>query len=299
MVVSTVLIGALSACNSGDKKSGADAAAAPSGAAASAGASAGGSAGGSAPAAGAKDLDPKAALAASAAVMEKAGNAKLVMTGATPDDSGTGLFAWKSPQALELSVQDEGKETKVLFAGDVMYVGVDAEMGAMFPGKKWLKLDPKAGSAAPGMEDLNAFGSMLQLLNPAVELAANAQAGKLSKVGPEKVDGVDTVHYKSTIAAKDLVAAMTGLSDALKASVLKELTSTGTESTMDFWINAQGELVQMGGTDLSPGKGAASAAANAVTTLKYTDLGKAAVPAAPPAGEVADMSELLKSLGTS
>ncbi|MEV4611708.1 hypothetical protein AB0K43_03790 [Kitasatospora sp. NPDC049258] len=294
MVVSTVLIGALSACNSGDKKSGGDAAAAgaPSGAASTAA---------SAPAAGGKkDLDPKAALAAAAAVMEKAGNAKLVMSGSTPDDNGTGLFSWKSPQALELSVKEEGKETKVLFAGDVMYVGVDAEMGAMFPGKKWLKLDPKAGAAAPGMEDLNAFGSMLQLLNPAVELAANAQAGKLAKVGPEKVDGVDTVHYKSTIAAKDLVAAMTGLSDALKASVLKELTSTGAESTMDFWINEKAELVQMGGTDLNPGKGAASAASTAgTTTLKYTELGKATVPAAPPAAEVADMSELLKSLGTS
>jgi hypothetical protein len=283
VVVSTVLVGALSACNS---KSGGDSAGAASGAASTAA---------SAPAA-KKDLDPKEALTASAAVMEKAGNAKLTITG---DDGGTGVFSWKAPQALELSVKDEGKDMKMLFVNDVMYVAADAEMAAMFAGKKWMKLDPKAG-AVPGAEDLNAFSSMLQLLNPAVELAANAQAGKLSKVGPEKVDGADTVHYKSTIAAKDLVGAMTGLSPELKASILKEISKDSAESTMDFWINEKGELVQMGGTDLNPGKGAAAAASTAgTTTFKYTELGKATAPTAPPAAEVADMSELLKSLGTS
>lgn len=301
VVVSTALIGALSACGGSAKPGDAAAgASAPASAGAASGAAPGGAsaaadgatAGAPAPAGG-KEQAPKEALTAAAAVMAKAGTAKLVLTGDKPEDLTSGVLSWKSPQALQISTTEDGEEVKMLFVGDVMYLGLSSEMAQLFAGKKWMKVDPGAApGSAPGAADAGAFSGMLVTLDPAVELAANAQAGKVSKVGAEKIDGVDTVHYRSTVAAKDLVAAMSGASEASRASLLKELTG---EPTFDFWINGKNELVQLGGSQLNPGKGAASATG----TVKYTELGTAVAPAAPAAAEVADMAELLKSLGTS
>ncbi|GAA2744479.1 hypothetical protein [Kitasatospora cinereorecta] len=288
VAVSALLVGGLTACN-GKSGSGQDAKAGAS-AAASAGASgaANGASAGAGAAAG-KDLAPKEALLASAAVMDKLGSAKLTTKGATADDSGTGAIVWKAPQAFQITTKNEGKDYQVLFTGDVMYVGATPELASVAGGKKWMKIDLKAAAAsgAPGTEDAGSFAAMTQLMNPAVQLAVAAP--NATKVGAEKVDGVDTVHYRSQVDVDALVAGMT-LAPDMKAKVTEQLKKDGTKTTFDLWINAKGELVQQAGTEL--GAGGAGA-----TTVKYSELGTVTAPKAPAASDVFDLADLMKQLG--
>lgn len=305
VAASALLVGGLTACSSG-KTGGQDAAQAgakPGAASGAAGGSASGAA--SAPASGAaggsaagvpgEGLAPKAALLASAAVMEKAGSAKLGLSGAGANANGTGAYSWKAPAAFELTMNTADGPGKMLVTADVMYIGVDAETGAEFGGKHWLKLDPKAaaaanGKAVPGGEDAGSMTTLLQTLNPAVQLAANAQGGKLSKVGAEKIGGADTVHYQSALPVEALVGAMAGLSDDLKKQVVATLKKQSGSVTTDFWINAKGELVQQKSDNVGNGS-------KEPVTITYSDLGSAGAVQAPAASDVLDFAELLKGGG--
>ncbi|GAA0662229.1 lipoprotein [Kitasatospora atroaurantiaca] len=291
VAVSALLVGGLSACSS-SKTTGQDATSSASSSASSSAATGGGAGAGGKQAA---DLGPKAALLASAAVMEKAGSAKLVLTGTGDTETGSGSYSWKAPAAFELTTKTDGQTAKMLLTGDVMYIGVDDETAATFGGKHWLKLDPKAtagagGKALPGGEDAGSMTTMLQTFNPAVQLAANAQGGKLSKVGAEKVGGADAVHYRSELPVDALVGAMANLSADQKKQVIDTLKKDGSSVTSDFWINAKGELVQQQSNNVGNGSKEA-------VTIRYSDLGSAASVKTPAASDVLDFADMLKGLG--
>ncbi|MFJ1753155.1 hypothetical protein [Kitasatospora sp. NPDC088134] len=282
LAVACLAAGVLTACSSSggstETKAGSGSSAA-AGAGASQGASA--AADGAAAAGAASKLAPKDALLASAAVMDKAGSAKLTLSGET---EGTADYVWKTPSSFLMSTTDEGKEVKVLFANDVMYVGVTADMAAVAGNKKWMKLDPKAGGAAAGGADAGAFASMMQLMNPSVQLVTAAPGAKL--VGAETVAGQSTTHYRSEVKVDDMVAKMQ-LAPELKAQVLAELKKKGNTATADLWINAKGELVQQSNAD-------ASTAGAKPSTIGYSKLGEVKATPAPADADVFSLADLLK-----
>jgi len=270
VAVSALLVGTLAACG-GDKKDGAGSADAKATA--------------SAPAA-KKELSPQEALLASAAVMDKAGSAKLTVTGG--DSPGTASYVWKAPQAIEMTMREEGKDVKLRFIGDVMYMEAPAEMATIAKGKKWMKIDFKAlaasgSKAAAGADEFAGVAGVVQALNPAVQLAAAAPTA--TKVGPESVGGVETVHYKSEVEVDALVAKLT-LAPELRAKVAEKLKEDGSKSTLEFWINAKGEVVKETNSDSKNNE-----------TIVYSELGTVTAPAAPAAAETFDFAEMLKMMG--
>ncbi|WP_441245608.1 hypothetical protein [Kitasatospora sp. McL0602] len=309
MAASALLLGGLTACGSGGKGSAPGAApVAPSGTATASGSAAGAapatgtgapaasSAGAAAPAGGTAQvaaLAPKDALLAAAAVMEKAGSAQLTMSGVGAGANGTGVYSWKAPAAFELTMASGDGPGKLLVTADTMYIGVDEETAAGFGGKHWLRIDPKAvaagqGKAAPGSEDAGSMATMLQTLNPAVQLAANAAAGKLGKVGTEQVGGADAVRFHSELPVEALVNAMPGLSDVLRKQVTDTLKKNNPSVSTDFWINGRGELVQQQSSNVGNGN-------KEPVTIGYGKLGSAGSVQAPAASDVMDFADMLKS----
>ncbi|WP_152645202.1 hypothetical protein [Kitasatospora griseola] len=197
---------------------------------------------------GSATLGSKETLLASAAVMEKAGSAKLSVSGGT---EGTGEFVWKTPKTFLLNTKVDGKDSKVLFVGDVMYMGVGADMAEQAGGKTWMKVDSKAAAQdTPGGSGAGGFAFTMELMDPAVQLAVAAPTAIQS--GTETVAGQFTKHFRSEVPLDVLVEKMS-LTPELKTQVLTELKKKGSTVTTEFWINAKGELVQQLSKGLATG----------------------------------------------
>ncbi|MFE7528905.1 hypothetical protein ACFU7Y_24775 [Kitasatospora sp. NPDC057542] len=228
--------------------------------------------------------DPKAALAASAVVMQKAGNGKVTMVPSNPDNpGGTGDADWKDPAktAVDLAGDMGGKKLRIRVIGTDAYLGGD-EAATALGGKRWVKLSSD--------ETGDSFRAAGQMMNPVVLLTVAAQSGKLSKVGQETVDGVQTTHLRAEQDTSAVVAGMSSLPADRRQAVQKALEEDGKTLTIDFWLNGKQELVQY--QEYGEKNGSKDA-----VTVKYANLGKAAAIAAPAAGDLGNEADLLKLLG--
>ncbi|GAA2753448.1 hypothetical protein GCM10010440_73510 [Kitasatospora cinereorecta] len=224
------------------------------------------------------EKEPKADLMAAAAVMDKAGTATITLSGGT---QGSGTQSWKTPQMIELHMSKNGTDFTVRCAEDAVYVPAPA---AAYGGKHWVRID---ASAAPGSakqldaETLTLLTMMVDIFNPVLELHAAVHDNAITKIGPDRVNGVEATRYSARLTADTLVAQMTSLTDTDRDKVRKVLTSYGQTQSADFWINDRNELIQFGIAGLSSTNHAAT------TLLTYSDLGTAPAPAAPAASDVA------------
>ncbi|GAA1953860.1 hypothetical protein [Kitasatospora viridis] len=258
----------------------------------SAGKPAGGSspaaAGTPAPAAGGGDA--KAELLAAAIVMAKAGSAKVTVSGA---DSGTGSsasgeLAWGSSTKLDVTEQQSGQDLRVRVLGDAVYLGTTAQPSPLPGGKHWVQLPSGTSSA---------FQSLPVMLDPAAQLTAAAQSGKMTKAGSEQVAGASADHYTGTVPVNDLLAGLQGLSPAQRAAVQSQLNGN-TSVKVEFWLNAKHELVQQREQPLTAAASpSAGAATSGTVTTGYSDLGVQVTVSAPPASDQADPSAALQLLG--
>ncbi|MER7579499.1 hypothetical protein [Kitasatospora sp. NPDC097691] len=269
VATAAVLLGAVTACSS---KGGNDA-------------KAGDAKGGGDPIAAALAGDPKGALAASALVMQRAGNGKVSMV--APDDTkggGTGDADWKDPgkASVDLAGDMAGKKLRIRVVGADAYLGGD-DAAAALGGKHWVKL-PAGNEAGDG------FRAAAQMLNPVVVLTVAAQSGKPSKVGQESLKGTQTTHLRAVEDTSALVAGMSALPEDQRKAVQKTLEEDGKTLTFDFWLNAKQELVQY--QEYGDTNGAKDA-----VTVTYSDLGKAAAITAPAAADLGSEADLLKLLG--
>ncbi|MER7667923.1 hypothetical protein ABTY61_05575 [Kitasatospora sp. NPDC096128] len=230
--------------------------------------------------------DPKAALAASALVMQKAGSGKVAMTSPDPSSpGGSGTADWKDPGKVAVDVSSDmgGKKLKIRVIGADAYVGGDDATAATLQGKHWVKV--------PASEEMGgAFVVMGQMVNPVAQLTIAAASGKLSKVGEESVDGVQTTHLRAVEETATLVAGMTSLTAEQRQSVQKTLEEDGKTLTIDFWLNGKQELVKY--QEFGDTNGESKA-----VTVKYSDLGSATKVEAPAAGDLGSQADLLKLFG--
>ena len=222
---------------------------------------------------------PQDVLAASAAVMTKAGNARLTLVGGGFGD-GTGQYTWKDPRTAELISAAPGKLTLRLVAQSV-YNGM-TETKDSDRISRWFRVDIVDGEGDRADRTAQEV-ALFQLLNPCLHLTVAARSNDITTVGDEQIDGVATVHYRSTVPAPTLTDAMTGLTATQRQNTLALLQHEGGYVTVDIWINGKNEDVQHqlwlpGRTD------------GRRTTVRYTGLGTASTVQPPAATEVVDMS---------
>ncbi|MGW7281580.1 hypothetical protein ACWGIV_25420 [Streptomyces sp. NPDC054844] len=184
-----------------------------------------------------------------------------------------------------MTVTAQGKSIEQRVVDQVLYQKVPGQKAP--GGKTWMKIDLKKAAQALGV---NAG----QIGDPA-QSAAYAKAitdQDVTKVGQEKIDGVDTTHYKVSVDVAELPGG-----DQLRQQV-------GPTLPMQVWLDGDGRLRRQQ-LDMSV-KGAPSAGAKAENSaapheikmtmvMNYSDFGTEVEAQAPPAGQVADMtSEVMK-----
>jgi len=228
------------------------------------------------------------------AALAKAANDKTVKVHGTissPQGSGNLDAQEQFGDNLEMSMNMGlgGMQISEVLIGDTLYMKIPA-LSAELGGKPWAKV---------GLGTMGSLGSTLQSLvdsakntDPAAQLQPLLASGDIKKVGTETVDGVRATHYSGTVdpatafsssqAAKNLTA------DQI-AQIKSMLSSAGvTSEKIDVWVGSDGlpveETISM----------TTSAGAEKVD-LHMSGWGQPISVAAPPAGQVADITSMMGS----
>ncbi|MGW5783560.1 hypothetical protein ACWEWK_06170 [Streptomyces sp. NPDC003757] len=180
---------------------------------------------------------------------------------------------------MTVTAQDKSIEQRVV--EQVLYQKVPGKKAP--GGKSWIKIDLKKVAARQGV-------SNQQIGDPA-QTAAYAKAitdKNVEKVGTEKIDGVDTTHYKVSVDVSRIPGG---------DQLAKQL---GPTLPMQVWLDDEGRLrrQQIDMTVKAPASASAAPDGSGspeqlkmTTVMQYSDFGTEVDAEAPPAGQVADMTD--------
>ncbi|MER8236011.1 hypothetical protein ACIRQY_06060 [Streptomyces sp. NPDC101490] len=219
----------------------------------------------------------------------------------------TGVQGW-NPAVMDITVKGSmlsaggpgaPEQMRMVVLDNAMYMDMGAAKAAEMDGKRWMKLDMKAiAEAAGGQAAGKSMTGGLENMNqdPAKQLALLLESPDLKHVGPEKVDGVDTQHYKGTLTLEQMVAAnknLDVLSEKERAELVAGVKKAGIKAyDTQVWVNADGYPVRMDlGMKMDQG--------TVKMGMRYSDYGAEATVQAPPAKDTVDLFEMLKGLGQS
>ncbi|MER5713408.1 hypothetical protein [Streptomyces sp. NPDC002122] len=189
------------------------------------------------------------------------------------------------------------EQVRMIMLDNVMYMDMGAKQAAEMDGKRWMKLDLMAAADAAGDKALQKqMTGGLESMNqdPAQQLALLLDSPNLKHVGAEKVNGMETQHYKGTLTVEQMLKAGDSSKllpkedyDKLLASVKKAgLKGYDTE----VWVNEDGYPARM---DI----GMTMAEGSMQMRADYSDYGTKAAVQAPPAKDTLDLFQMLKELG--
>jgi hypothetical protein len=244
---------------------------------------------------------PLEAMTLASAKTSDAKTAKLAFTvrtsgtgGQAVTVSGAGVADFAAKK-LQMTTNVGAQKVDMVMNGTTLYLRIPGQQAV--PGKSWLKLDLAALSKASGSD----LESLMQGAgnDPTQALALlKGASSDVREVGTEQVRGTDTTHYKATI---DLRKAAEQRSPQAKRQVERLLEQAQVQSfPADVWVDDQGRLRKMQYTmqvrPRATGQQQGSATVN--TTMELFDFGTVVKVKAPPAGQVADFSELLQQNGS-
>jgi hypothetical protein len=260
------------------------------------------SGGTAAPAGGAKDSstlfsDAVQLASASKQGTEKSKSAKFTMESAAAGQTvkASGAISVEGGNIkMAMTMDAAGQQMEMRFVDRTIYMKVpEAEKAQLGADKQWMKI------SADGTDPFSqAFGKILdqaaQQSDPGKILEQVSKTGKILSGDQTQLDGAPVSHYKVEM-------------DVSKA--LEEFSGTGVDVSklqgkdiklpMELWLDKNQLPVQVV-VDSGPmlkAMGTPGAPSEAKTTIKYSDWGTAVDVAAPPADQVADISEMMKGLG--
>ncbi|WP_149180822.1 hypothetical protein [Streptomyces sp. TRM49041] len=239
-------------------------------------------------------------------------SAKIRMTVSMPEGMGgmggmgggaememSGVMGW-DPGMMDITMKGGpggAGSFRMVMLDEVMYMDM-SQLGEKMPAelrdKSWLRMDFKAIAEKSGNAELQKqMTGSLENMNqdPAKQLAMLLDSPNLKHIGPEKVDGVDTQHYKGSLTVEEMLAANKSLS-VLDEDERKELVAKMKESGLkaydtEVWVNEDGYPVKMDiGMETPEGTVTVSAA--------YSDYGTKAAVQAPPADQTIDFMKMIE-----
>ncbi|MGV4981924.1 hypothetical protein ACVB8X_17705 [Streptomyces sp. NRAIS4] len=217
---------------------------------------------------------------------EAVGSAQVRMT----TDTGTsgpvameGTYSWGHGYAFDVQMDtraanmqavNHSPKTHCLFVDGVYYYDVDPFPSGPYQGKDWIKID---GSALFGKKGAQAFTG--DTGSPSASMKGLKYANDVQDLGAQTVDGKRTTHYRAVLDSAHLGK----FKDAFgKDSALREATGT-TSIVMDVWVGSDDlpvRLKQKMGT--------------LTVTMDFEKFGKAVTVKTPPAGRVADLTDVIE-----
>ncbi|MFJ8148802.1 hypothetical protein ACIQ6R_27695 [Streptomyces sp. NPDC096048] len=204
---------------------------------------------------------------------------KLAADGRTITSDGKGVIDLaEGDSAMTITAQDKTIEQRVV--DQVLYQKSPDQKAP--GGKPWIKIDLKKVAAQQGL-------SSQQIGDPA-QTAAYAKAitdKDVTKVGAEKIDGVDTTHYKVVVDVSELPGG---------ERMSKQL---GPTLPMQIWLDDEGRLRRQqidmtikapASASANPDSAASPQQLKMSTVMEFSEFGTEVDTEAPPADQVADMT---------
>ncbi|WP_234438577.1 LppX_LprAFG lipoprotein [Streptomyces sp. NRRL S-340] len=240
-------------------------------------------------------LSPAAAVAKAAENSQEITSLHYRMTGQIPEEGHVKAEAQMQMKPtvsmsmkMTMAEQPSAGTVEIRLVDKAMYLNGGAEAAKEMGGKSWLKFDLSQTDAGKQMDQM---GAAQADQNPATESTFLTAAKDLRKVGSESVDGVATTHYSGTVALADLVKAQKGESPQTaetRQKSLEQYKKMGLDKvTMDAWIDGQNHTKQF--------RMRGDAAKGPLDmTITFLDTNKPVKVSAPPAGQVADLAEMMK-----
>jgi hypothetical protein len=233
-------------------------------------------------------------IAKAAAKTARAGSVKadFVIAGSSLNGTGSGVFDndAKGSGKLTLAVRSQGQSVTVdtIVAGSVLYMRSDVfSQAGLPPGKEWVRLDLAKLAQQQGV-DLGSLASSNP--SPSGALAyLRGSGGEVEEVGGEKVQGVDTTHYKTTI---DLERAASRATGRTRDSIRRVIRVSGVKRIpVEAWIDGAGYVRKVTYTEH------AGRRQSSKITMELHDFGPHVSIASPPSSTVIDFQDLLQPQG--
>ncbi|MEU9129219.1 hypothetical protein AB0D08_14130 [Kitasatospora sp. NPDC048540] len=242
-----------------------------------------------APASSARPSTPKAVVEAAADALDKAGSARLRVEEDNHQyghSTVEGAVSWTSGDA-DLTVTEGRGKGRLRLVDGVHYASYDW-LAPDLKGKHWARAERETAEeldsgATPGRIPASFTGIWLTGITagPAAPLRLMAEAGQITEVGQEQLDGATVTHYRGTASVAAYHGADQGLSEQERAATLAYYQRQGMSVVdHDYWLDQAGRLLKSqettrgsGGTDTvvelvaEPGTDVAAPAPDAVDTL--------------------------------
>jgi len=201
-----------------------------------------------------------------------------------------------NPQVAQSLGTNTFRLTEIV-SGTTIYMKLPAAATSSLPlsGKQWIELDFAKLSGIPG---LSSFESNPASSNPTemLEYLRETSNGVVAE-GHERVDGFETTHYRADMsldrAAEAVPAAERGVAEQA-LSKLEQLTQIH-EVPIDVWVDTH-HLVRRIEMSITMNLGSGQSM-NEDMTMDISHYGPEPAPALPPADQVANLDNLMGSLG--
>ncbi|AIV34788.1 hypothetical protein [Streptomyces sp. CCM_MD2014] len=242
------------------------------------------------------EMTPAAAVAKAAKNSEEINSLRYRLTGKTPEEGRVKAEAEMQikptlAMSMKMTALDQGADgtAEIRLVDKAMYIGGGPEAAKEMDGKRWIKFD-LSGTGVD--EQMNELGSASQAdKNPATESTFLTGAKDVEKVGTETVEGVKTTHYKGTVTLADLEKTIGDEGEATREKRQKSLDQyekMGVDKlTMDMWVDGDDQTKQFrmrADADKGP----------LDMTFTFLGVNEPVKVTAPPAGEVADLAEMME-----
>ena len=182
-------------------------------------------------------------------------------------------------------------DMEMIMIGTTSYLKLPSGLAGMTggdSGKPWVKIDLGGDSALA--QSLGSTADLADETDPTQLISKIAQAGMITNISHDTVDGQPTTHYSITVDVQKMLATM-GAGSADEKQAMSQL---GLKSMpFDIWVNSDNLPVKIT-TDLAmSGLGASAGGSGAATqvdmTVTYTNWGESVNIQAPPADQVGTM----------
>ncbi len=180
----------------------------------------------------------------------------------------------------------------MVMAGGAVYVKLPSALTAQLQtsGRQWIKVDLGKLSGLPGLSSL---GSDPTTTDPSQTLQLlRSVSGSVVNLGPARVDGVQTTHYRAELSLSDLAKTIPSAERGAVQQALSTLEQAlpGGAFPVDVWVDGH-HFVRRTTTSLDLALPSGQSMEETVT-VDFGDYGPQAPPATPPSDQVLDISSL-------
>jgi hypothetical protein len=178
-------------------------------------------------------------------------------------------------------------DMQMIMTGTTIYMKIPASlagMGSSDSTKPWMKLDLSGNDALS--KSLGSTANLADQTDPTQLISKIAQAGTITGVTHDTVDGAATTHYAITVDVQKMIATMGGAADDAQKQAMSQL---GLKSMpFNIWVNSDNLPVKIT-TDLAFANPASGAPSQVNMTVLYTKWGESVNIQPPPADQVGTM----------